>query len=113
MKGILDAQHHRNPGCRRGFPRRPVPQAEEKARTCSGVRGELRQIAAYRDKMDMSDLNMTPGPWIQVAGSVYHGDSGSGLWNQDGELIGICSFIGFAPGEGFYSHLKTIRKFLK
>ena len=52
------------------------------------------------------------GPWIQVAGEVWRGNSGGGVYNANGELLGIASFIAPAPNESFFVHIDTIKAFL-
>lgn len=50
---------------------------------------------------------------IQVNGAFSHGNSGGGLFNASGELIGIASYIdGGASGMGFFVHRDAIRSFL-
>lgn len=70
-------------------------------------------VAAYREE------NFRPvasrhkkGPYLQVAGEVWKGNSGGGAYNDSGELIGIASFIAPAPNECFFVHLDTIKAFL-
>lgn len=53
------------------------------------------------------------GPFVQVAGEVYSGNSGGGAFNEDGELVGIASFITRAPGTTFFVSAQSIRTFLK
>lgn len=67
-------------------------------------------VSAYREE------NFRPsrkkGPWMQVAGEVWRGNSGGGGFNDNGELVGLASFIAPAPNESFFIHLETIRTFL-
>lgn len=50
---------------------------------------------------------------IQVNGAFSHGNSGGGLFNASGELIGIASYIdGNTNGMGFFVHRDAIRTFL-
>lgn len=52
------------------------------------------------------------GPWMQVAGEVWKGNSGGGAFNRYGQLVGIGSFMPPAPNECFFVHVDTIRIFL-
>lgn len=55
----------------------------------------------------------TEMPTIQVEGSFSHGNSGGGLFNASGELIGIASYMdNGANGMGFFVHRDAIVKFL-
>ena len=70
-------------------------------------------VSAYREE------NFRPvasrhkkGPFLQVAGEVWKGNSGGGAYNMSGELIGIASFVAPAPNECFFVHLDTIKAFL-
>lgn len=50
---------------------------------------------------------------IQVEGAFSHGNSGGGLFNASGELIGIASYIDTnTNGMGFFVHRDAIVKFL-
>lgn len=50
---------------------------------------------------------------IQVDGAFSHGNSGGGLFNESGELIGIASYIdNNTNGMGFFVHRDAIRTFL-
>lgn len=68
-------------------------------------------VAAYRE------ANFRPtkisGPFLQVAGEAWKGNSGGGAFNDAGELIGIASFLAPAPNEVFFVHVETIRCFLE
>lgn len=52
------------------------------------------------------------GPFIQIVGSVWRGNSGGGVYNDNRELLGIASFLAPAPNESFFIHIETIRTFL-
>jgi len=74
-------------------------------------------VAAHREAQlrfvyDDGDVDSKEGPWIQVAGEVFNGNSGGGGFNDNGELIGIVSFGIDAPNESFFVHVDTIRTFL-
>lgn len=70
-------------------------------------------VAAYREDMpDTSDVKML-GPWLQVSAPIFFGNSGGGIFNEYGELVGIADWIKKAPLVGFCVHLETIRSFLE
>lgn len=52
------------------------------------------------------------GPFIQIVGPVWKGNSGGGAYNEAGELVGIASFIAPAPNESFFVHIDSIKAFL-
>lgn len=70
-------------------------------------------VSAYREE---DFLPIQPegkkGPYTQIAGEVFKGNSGGGAFNEDGELVGIASFMAPAMNECFFVHLETIRSFL-
>lgn len=47
---------------------------------------------------------------LQLSGAVWLGNSGGGAFNEDGELIGVCSWIdeGY-PGVAFFVHADHVR----
>ena len=49
---------------------------------------------------------------IQVSAPVWFGNSGGGAFNDDGELIGIASFIRKVPNTAFYVGTEEVRQFL-
>lgn len=70
-------------------------------------------VAAYRDSMKSAGMDSIDGPFIQVAASVWHGNSGGGAFNSNGELVGIASFLkSDTPAEAFFIHTYTIRNML-
>ncbi len=55
------------------------------------------------------DLNRYQGPPnIEASGAPIQGRSGGGLFNQAGELVGICNFADDAADEGIYAGLASI-----
>lgn len=69
-------------------------------------------VAAYRK--DFSGVGMDiDGPFMQVAGPVWNGNSGGGAYNDRGELIGIASFKLPVPEESCFIHVETIRSVLQ
>ena len=50
----------------------------------------------------------------QVDGNIGPGDSGGGLFNLDGKLLGICSFINLQGARfGFFVANDSIKQFLQ
>lgn len=68
-------------------------------------------VAAYREEKFMP-MKRKDGPWLQLSGPVWKGNSGGGAFNSNGELVGVCSFLGPAPETIFFVHLETVRSFL-
>jgi microcompartment protein CcmK/EutM len=59
------------------------------------------------------NANGTPMPTLQIEGPVWHGNSGGGAFDVEGELVGISSYLEQnAPGFGFYVYAPAIRLFL-
>lgn len=69
-------------------------------------------IAAYRNEESLR-LAKNKGPFIQIVGPVWKGNSGGGAFTESGELLGIASFLAPAPSQAFFIHVDTIREFLK
>jgi hypothetical protein len=67
-------------------------------------------VSAYRKELPGIDKS---GPFVQVSGPVYYGNSGGGLYDSSGRLVGICSFMSRAPQTNFFIHLDSIKKFMK
>lgn len=65
-------------------------------------------VAAWREDMPVEFF----GPFLQVSANVWFGNSGGGAFNDNGELVGIASFIVRAPAVGFYIPAESINKFL-
>lgn len=77
-------------------------------------------VAAYRDtvpakRSPVSSVNEIPfvGPYVQVSGPVWFGNSGGGVFDTNGELIGIASFLTGMPHSCYFIHGDSIRKLLK
>jgi hypothetical protein len=67
-------------------------------------------VAAYREEKFRSSKKT--GPFLQVSGPAWHGSSGGGAFNNNGELVGIADFLTPAPHNVMFIHLETIRSFL-
>lgn len=51
---------------------------------------------------------------LQISAPIWKGNSGGGAFDQDGNLVGICSWITLdAPMVGFFIHREPILEFLK
>jgi hypothetical protein len=66
-------------------------------------------VSAYRKDLPFIDK---VGPFVQVSGPVYYGNSGGGAFDSDGYLVGICSFMARAPQTNFFIHGDSIKRFL-
>lgn len=66
-------------------------------------------VASYRTGLPV-DRN---GPFLQLSAPVYFGNSGGGVFNTDGELVGIVSFMMGAPLTNFAIPVKRVRELLK
>lgn len=65
--------------------------------------------SAYRKRMPENG----PGPFLQVSAPIFFGNSGGGVFNAEGKLVGIASFIHKAPNTAFFIHLDSIKNILK
>lgn len=68
-------------------------------------------LSAYRSEMLKLELKFH-GPFVQLSGPIYFGNSGGGCFDRDGKLIGIASFIVSSPSTSFFIHAESINKFL-
>lgn len=69
-------------------------------------------VANYRE--DMSDFVDKTGPFLQLSMPLSFGDSGGGVFDEQGNLIGVASFINKrVPLMSFAVHLDNIRAFLE
>lgn len=66
-------------------------------------------VSAFREKLDGGH----GGSYMQVSGFVAAGNSGSGAFNDAGELVGIASFVNKTPGVAFYISSGVIKEFIK
>lgn len=63
-------------------------------------------VSAYR-----VDKNI--GPVMQVNGTVWFGNSGGGVFDRDGNLIGICSRLSGVPNVNTFVHLDSVKAAIK
>lgn len=70
-------------------------------------------VSAYRTGLNSESFHMK-GPFMQVNMAITSGNSGGGIFNNRGELVGVVSFInGELPGHGFTVPLGTIKRILE
>jgi S1-C subfamily serine protease len=69
-------------------------------------------VSAVRGDLPVFSLDIH-GPFLQISGPVYYGNSGGGAFNTKGELVGIASFMFRAPQTTMFIHLDAIKTFLK
>lgn len=69
-------------------------------------------VSAYRGNVPTRNT-VIKGPFVQLSGPVFYGNSGGGAFNKNGELIGIASFMYRAPQTTMFISLDSIKKFLK
>jgi len=69
-----------------------------------GVVGHLpRTMIGANDKMNV---------YLQVSAPVWFGNSGGAVWDDNGNLLGIASFITRAPNMAFFVDRSIIEKFI-
>lgn len=69
-------------------------------------------VAAYRE--DLSGFVDKTGPFLQAYMGLAPGDSGGGLFDEHGDLVGVASFINRkVPLMSFAIHLDSVRSFLE
>jgi S1-C subfamily serine protease len=62
---------------------------------------------------EREDMLVEGDKFLSVAVSGSNGNSGGGVFDKDGRLVGICSFLlRAAPGHVFFVHVDKIREFL-
>lgn len=71
----------------------------------------LLTVSAYRHTEKGEGMDIT-GPFMQVNGSVVGGDSGSGVFDSHGYLVGIISFADSRTSMGYCLHLESLRQVL-
>lgn len=77
-------------------------------------------VAAYRLTLpeerslttEVNELDVE-GPYLQVSAPVWYGNSGGGAYDQDGNLVGIASFLTGSPHSCFFIHRSVIKKLLR
>lgn len=69
-------------------------------------------VSAYRGNLPVKSMKVK-GPFIQLSGPIFYGNSGGGAFNKNGELVGIASFMYRAPQTTMFISLDAIKSFLK
>lgn len=67
-------------------------------------------VTAYRGTLPGVDK---AGPFLQFTAPIFFGNSGGGVFDDDGKLVGIVSFMMRAPSTNFAIELKSIDKMIK
>ena len=62
-------------------------------------------VSAYREREDI-------GMVVQVSAPVWFGNSGGGVFDTSGNLIGVASRLARAPNTAFFIHQDSVKKFL-
>ncbi len=70
-------------------------------------------VSAYRNDLPLPEEFGIRGPFMQLSGPVFFGNSGGGAFNNKGELVGIASFLFRAPSTSMFIPLDAIKTFLK
>jgi S1-C subfamily serine protease len=68
-------------------------------------------ISAYRVHMPWADG--PNGPFVQVNGTVWYGNSGGGVFDSNGNLVGIASRLVRVPEMSLFIHIDSVKKFIK
>ena len=63
-------------------------------------------VSAYRSESSI-------GKVVQVNATVWFGNSGGGVFDSQGNLLGVCSRLTRVPMMNYYVHLDSVKKFLK
>ncbi len=63
-------------------------------------------VAAYREES-------TVGKVVQFNGTVWFGNSGGGVFDSSGHLLGVCSRLTKVPNMSLFVHIDSAKKFLK
>lgn len=68
-------------------------------------------ISSIRYLEDEQNIGYTK--FLQISGPIYHGNSGGGVFNSKGELLGVCAFIKTnIPNVGYFVSSSEIEDFL-
>lgn len=68
-------------------------------------------ISSIRNFSDQSDKGITQ--LLQISAPIYFGNSGGGLFNSKGELLGVCTFLKTnVPNIGYFVSSSEFKKFL-
>lgn len=74
-------------------------------------------VSAYRDDMSAltgdSDAADITGPFMQISAPISYGNSGGGVFDATGKLVGVVSFLAPAPNAAFCVPVDTIRSIMQ
>lgn len=91
-----------------------APAVGEDVTLVGSIQGNLfsfrrNTVSSYRHSEKDDDMPSITGPFMQLSGAlVSFGDSGSGVFNERGQLVGVESFISEAQ-LSYCIHLDTLR----
>lgn len=66
-------------------------------------------VSGYRETFPGTER----GPFLQVQVPVFYGNSGGGVFNEYGQLVGVVDTLPKLPAEGLCIALPTVKSFLK
>lgn len=69
------------------------------------MKGQVSNTRIMENSFGVEDSKI-----LQIAAPVYYGNSGGGAFDDDGNLIGIASFISRMPCMGFFVHYEVIQE---
>jgi hypothetical protein len=68
-------------------------------------------ISSIRRSLDQQEIGTTE--LLQISAPIYFGNSGGGLFNSKGELLGVCTFLkANIPNIGYFISSSELKKFL-
>jgi hypothetical protein len=94
------------------------PAVGETVTLVGSIRGNFfsfrtETVSAYRRTEKYDGMDQINGPFMQLSGAlVSHGDSGAGVFNAQGQLVGSLSFISEDTQLAYCVHLDTIRSMM-
>jgi hypothetical protein len=95
-----------------------TPAVGDNVTLVGSIRGNFfsfrtENVSAYRHTEKYDGMDQVDGPFMQLAGAlITHGDSGSGIFNAAGQLVGMTSFISEDSQLTYCIHLDTIRSMM-
>jgi S1-C subfamily serine protease len=66
-------------------------------------------VSSYRNDVPNTGIE---GPYLQINGTVWFGNSGGGAFDDSGHVIGIASRLVRVPNMSLFVHANSIKKFL-
>lgn len=74
----------------------------------SFIRGTVSAI-----RINILDADQKPLDAVQVSAPVWFGNSGGGAFDDEGRLVGICSFMKRSPNTAFFVHRDHVETLLR